>query len=85
MSTEVLKSYVHNSPVETVTGPTESTVSHCLKVTTFSLLIYDQGQANQITVYSNRTVKYSIKAVKSSDSVLPTYWSGYVCVFTGSG
>lgn len=26
MSTEVLKSYVHNSPVETVTGPTESTV-----------------------------------------------------------
>ena len=29
-STEVLKSYVHNSPVETVTGPTESTVSKVL-------------------------------------------------------
>ena len=31
-STEVLKSYVHNSPVETVTGPTESTVSIALCV-----------------------------------------------------
>ena len=31
-STEVLKSYVHNSPVETVTGPTESTVSKVMFV-----------------------------------------------------